>query len=105
MKSKENMKFFQENMSNEVSVINTSTLRQLWSVIEQTQSSLLLKLSNTDLVKRLLGELDNKKALSSEEVSTLRAYIYSKTILIRDLAQARLASSSVGLMFPRTRSY
>lgn len=78
-------------MNNELNAINTSTLRQLWSVIEQTQSSLLLKLSDTDLVKWLLGEMDSQKVLSSEEVSNLSAYLYSKTLLIRDLAQTRLA--------------
>lgn len=71
--------------------VNTSTLRYLWSVIEQTQASTLLRLNDTDLVKQLLKQLDTKKALSSEETCTLSAYLYSRIPLIRDLAIARLA--------------
>lgn len=71
--------------------MNSSTLRYLWSVIEQTQTSTLLRLNDTDLVKQLLKQLDTKKALTSEESSTLSAYLYSKTPLIRDLAIGRLA--------------
>jgi hypothetical protein len=70
--------------------VNSKTLRQLWFVVEQTQTSTLLGLGDTDLVKQLLEQLD-KKALSSEETNTMRAYISSKTSLIRDLALARLA--------------
>ncbi|BDA76118.1 unknown protein (plasmid) [Calothrix sp. PCC 7716] len=77
-------------MNNELKAINTSTLRQLWSVIEQTQSSLLLKLSDTDLVQQLLGQLNSQEVLSSEEVNNLSTYLHSKTLLIRDLAQTRL---------------
>lgn len=69
--------------------MNSSTLRYLWSVIEQTQTSTLLGLNDTDLVKQLLKQLDNNKALSSEQTTTIRAYLYSKTALIRDLAIAR----------------
>ena len=71
--------------------MNSSTLRYLWSVIEQTQASTLLRLNDTDLVKQLLKQLDTKKPLSNEETSTLSAYLYSRTSLIRDLAIARLA--------------
>jgi hypothetical protein len=71
--------------------VKSSTLRYLWSVIEQTQASTLLRLNDTDLVKLLLKQLDTKKPLSSEETNTLSAYLYSRTPLIRDLAIARLA--------------
>ncbi|MCX7593244.1 MAG: hypothetical protein N2235_05690 [Fischerella sp.] len=71
--------------------MNSSTLRFLWSVIEQIQPSALLEVSDTDLVKHLLKQLENKKALNSEENSTISAYLYSRTTLIRDVAMARLA--------------
>ncbi|NWF62575.1 MAG: hypothetical protein HXY43_25905 [Fischerella sp.] len=71
--------------------MNSSTLRFLWSVIEQIQPTALLEVSDTDLVKHLLKQLDNRKALNSEENSTISAYLYSRTALIRDLAMARLA--------------
>ncbi len=74
-----------------ISLLNSSTLRQLWSVVEETQSNTLLRLDDADLVKQLIGKVDSQKSLSSEESNTLMAYIYSRTTLIRDLAQARLA--------------
>ncbi|MBW4586165.1 hypothetical protein G7B40_024855 [Aetokthonos hydrillicola Thurmond2011] len=71
--------------------MNSSTLRYLWSVVEQTQTNTLLKLNDTDLVKQLLKQLDASIALTSEETTTIRTYLYSRTTLIRDLAQARIA--------------
>ncbi|MBD2495841.1 hypothetical protein [Nostoc sp. FACHB-280] len=73
-------------------VVNSKILRQFWAVVEQTQSSTLLGLSDNDLVKLLLGQIQSNKVLNYEETLNLTDYIYSKTLLIRDLAQARSAS-------------
>lgn len=69
--------------------MNSSTLRQLWSVVEETQSSLLLRLSDTELVKQLLSQLESRNSLSNEEAIAISGYIHSRTSLIRDLALAR----------------
>lgn len=69
--------------------MNSAILRHLWSVVEETQSNVLLRLNDTELVKQLLSQLASKKILSSEEIDTVSLYLYSKTSLIRDLAQAR----------------
>lgn len=69
--------------------MNSSILRQLWSVIEETQSSLLLRLSDTELVKQLLSQLESRNSLSNEEAIAISGYIHSRTSLIRDLALAR----------------
>lgn len=69
--------------------MNSSILRHLWSVVEETQSNVLLRLNDTELVKQLLSQLASKKILSSEEIDSVSLYLYSKTSLIRDLAQAR----------------
>ncbi|BAY96749.1 hypothetical protein NIES37_06860 [Tolypothrix tenuis PCC 7101] len=74
-----------------VCLVNSKILRQLWSVIEQTQTSTLVGLSDTDLAKQLLGQVDSKTALSREEKNSLSDYIFSRTQLIRDLAFARSA--------------
>ncbi|MDZ7960379.1 MAG: hypothetical protein RMY34_21270 [Aulosira sp. DedQUE10] len=71
--------------------MNSKTLRQLWSVIEQTQTSTLVGLSDTDLAKQLLEQVDSITALSCEEINSLTAYIFSRKQLIRDLAFARSA--------------
>ena len=73
--------------------ITSSTLRQIWSVIEETHASLLLKLSDAELLQQLLIQLADKKQLNVEEICDVRAYIYSRIPLIRDGAQARLAQS------------
>lgn len=66
--------------------MNALMLRQLWSLIEELQSSTLLKLSDAELVAQILQRLEAKKNLSVEDNSLVSAYIYSKTSLIRDLA-------------------
>lgn len=73
--------------------ITSSTLRQIWSVIEETHASLLLKLNDADLLQQLLIQLAEKTQLNVEEVCDVRAYICSRIPLIRDGAQARLAQS------------
>lgn len=70
--------------------VTPSTLRQVWSVIEETHASLLLKLSDAELLQQLLIQLVDKKQLNVEEVCDVRAYIYSRIPLIRDDAQERL---------------
>lgn len=70
-------------------MMNRSTLRQLWSVVEETHSNALLRLNDTELVKQLLSQLNSKTTLTNEEMVTVSVYLHSKTSLIRDLAQAR----------------
>ncbi|MEJ1934969.1 hypothetical protein [Nostoc sp. NIES-3756] len=71
--------------------VDSKTLRQLWSLVEQTQSTTLLRLSDSDLVKQLLTQLDSQQVLSSEEINSVNSYLWSRTNLIRDLAIARSA--------------
>ncbi len=65
------------------------TLRQLWSVVERTPASLILSLSDADLIHKLVGQLENQRRLTTEESSTVKVYIRSRTCLIRDLAEGR----------------
>ena len=71
--------------------MEVSRLRQLWSLIEQTQTHILLQLSDNDLSEQLLKQLENREPLSSEQIPTITTYIRNKTSLIRDLAEARKA--------------
>ncbi|MEC4818299.1 MAG: hypothetical protein SAK29_34260 [Scytonema sp. PMC 1069.18] len=71
--------------------MNTSTLRQLWSVIEETQTSTLLNFNDKDLIQQLLKQLQHQKLLNNEELNTISTYLSSKVLLIRDIALARLA--------------
>jgi succinate dehydrogenase flavin-adding protein (antitoxin of CptAB toxin-antitoxin module) len=90
IESKENIKFFPNRSEMRYSTMEVSTLRQLWSLIEKTQTNTLLQLSDPDLVEWLLGQIEKRKSLSLEENNILTTYIRSKSSLIRDLAEARL---------------
>ncbi|OKH35573.1 hypothetical protein NIES2119_20200 [[Phormidium ambiguum] IAM M-71] len=64
-------------------------LRQIWSLIEDTQSNILLKLDDASLVQWLLRQLTNQGSLSNNDADILSDYLHSKLTLIRDLAQER----------------
>ncbi len=64
-------------------------LRQLWSLIENTHSQVLLRLDDTSLVHLLIKQLENRNHLDGREADILTDYLYSKISLIRDLAQQR----------------
>jgi hypothetical protein len=74
-----------------LSPINSSKLHQLWTVIDETQTNILLGFSDTELIQQLLRQLEGRGLVSYEEVSTISAYIGSRVPLIRDLARARMA--------------
>jgi hypothetical protein len=71
--------------------MKSSTLRHLWTVVEEAQTSILLKLSDTELVRRLLGQLETQYYLSPEEAEAISDYILARATLIRDVAQSRRA--------------
>ncbi|MBE9163801.1 MULTISPECIES: hypothetical protein [Microcoleaceae] len=65
-------------------------LRQLWSLIETTQATLLVNLDDDTLVQWLLKQLKANSALNGNETDVLNEYIESRLSLIRDLAEERL---------------
>jgi hypothetical protein len=74
-------------------MLSAILLRQLWSVVEETQAMVLLRLSDTDLVGQILSQLQGRRPLTPEEALILKTYLCSRTHLIRDIAQARLAKA------------
>lgn len=66
-----------------------SMLRQLWSLIENTQASLLLDFDDSSLVNWLLDQLNTQKSLNHQESGAFSDYIRSRLALIRELAQQR----------------
>lgn len=66
-----------------------SILRQLWAIVETTQSNVLLKLDDASLVQWLLKQTKTKALLDQTETHVLSNYIYSRLTLIRELAQER----------------
>lgn len=64
-------------------------LRQLWTLIEKTQTGILLHLDDSSLVQWLLRQLRTERSLNGQESDAVSSYIYSRLPLIRDLAQER----------------
>ena len=70
-------------------------LRQLWSLIETTQATVLVTLDDATLVQWLLKQLTANSTLNGKDTDLLDEYIQSRLSLIRDLAQQRLAPESL----------
>lgn len=64
-------------------------LRQLWALVETTQSNILLSLDDSSLVQWLLRQVRSERSLDHHELDALSTYIRSRLPLIRDLAQGR----------------
>jgi len=69
--------------------MDSAILRQLWSAVEDTQTSILLRLSDSELIEHVITKLDNRQPLDRAEMTDVSAYLRGKTALIRDLAQSR----------------
>lgn len=65
--------------------MDSSTLRLVWNVVEETQDIDLSALPDTALVKLLLQRISRKVLLNGEEVCALYDYISARTRLIRDI--------------------
>ncbi len=69
--------------------MNPLVLRQLWSLVETTQSSVLLSLDDDSLACLLLKQLRSQRSLNHQETDHIATYIHTKLPLIRDLAEHR----------------
>lgn len=69
--------------------MSPSMLRQLWSVVETSQSQMLLNLDDNSLVQWLLKQLKTQRSLDHDEASACTHYIHSRLPLIRDVADSR----------------
>ncbi|MBS0015733.1 MAG: hypothetical protein KFF72_05100 [Arthrospira sp. SH-MAG29] len=70
-------------------------LRQLWSLVENTQPSQLVSLDDDSLVQCLMGRLKSQSSINGHDWDMLYEYINSRISLIRDLAEARLSGESM----------
>jgi phosphoenolpyruvate carboxylase len=66
-------------------------LRQIWGLVETTQTQVLLNLDDDSLVQWLLRQLHNQRSLNSQETHLLSDYLESRLPLIRDVAHSRHA--------------
>ncbi|QOV22205.1 hypothetical protein [Anabaenopsis elenkinii] len=64
-------------------------LRQLWSVVENSQTRILLQMDDTSLVQWLVKQTTKQALLDPQEADCLTDYIESRLNLIRDIAYER----------------
>ncbi|NEO85191.1 MAG: hypothetical protein F6J87_13220 [Spirulina sp. SIO3F2] len=64
-------------------------LRQFWSLIENTHSSVILSQDDSSLVTWLITQMKRQPGLEAETPACLDDYIRSRTTLIRDIVEAR----------------
>ncbi|MFM7471206.1 MAG: hypothetical protein LVS60_12395 [Nodosilinea sp. LVE1205-7] len=65
--------------------MNPQLLRDLWSLVDQSQSSYLLALDDNGLVHWLVDQFRLSQPINKAESDQLKVYIRSKVPLIRDL--------------------
>lgn len=66
-----------------------ATLRQFWSIVENTQPGIILSQDDSSLVEWLMAQMRQRQTLASDESVGFNEYIRSKTTLIRDLVATR----------------
>lgn len=71
--------------------MNSTSLRQFWSMVGQIQTSVLLELSDRELKIRLQEQWEQNYCMSAPEMKLVQEYIQAKMPLIRDLAEIRWA--------------
>jgi hypothetical protein len=64
-------------------------LRQLWSIVENSQTKTLLQMDDASLVQWLVKQTTKQVLLDPNETDYLSDYIQSRLTLIRDLAYER----------------
>ena len=70
-------------------MLNLTTIREIWSKVEATDTATLLLLRDEELVQQLYQQVETRLAFSDQESEALTAYLGSKVTLIRDLADSR----------------
>jgi hypothetical protein len=70
--------------------VTPKVIRQLWSIVESTQTVTLLQMDDASLVQCLVKEMNMQVLLDGKEKDFLNDYVHSRLNLIRDMAQERL---------------
>ena len=64
------------------------TLRLVWTVVENIQPSIISELSDVQLIRQVLYELQRLVCLAPDESHVLTEYLGNRTMLIRDIVQS-----------------
>lgn len=72
-------------------MLKFTTIREVWSSVEATDTETLLKLDDTELVGKLEQQVASRSVLTTDDLNILQSYISTRIPLIRDLAYSRLS--------------
>ena len=73
-----------------LNIINPLRLRQIWTLVESSQASLLVRLDDPDLEQWLMRQFTKDQTLSPSESQAMTHYVNSKLPLIRDMAEQKV---------------
>ena len=72
-------------------VVNTTIMRQLWSIIGENSGKTLVGLNDSDLLNHIISKLSSQQNLSSEDCGLISTYLSSRILLIREMAEYSLS--------------
>ena len=70
--------------------LDIKIIRMIWDFVETSNPYTLLKLSDRELIQKLLKQVDSTTPLSLENNQLLCQYVSLRTLLIRELAYAKI---------------
>jgi len=65
-------------------------LRQIWSIIESSQASMLIRLDDVSLEQWILRQFRSYQVLNATESQAISQYVHTKLPLIRDVAEQKI---------------
>ena len=66
--------------------MDSSMLRLIWTVIEETRNREMETLTDKALIQQVVQQVTRRILLNPEETGAVRSYVSSRTTLIRDLS-------------------
>ena len=72
--------------------LDTRILRVMWMLVETSNPYNISKLSDGEIIRQLIQQVQTISSLSFEDSQILSKYIGSRTALIRDLAYSKIGS-------------
>lgn len=70
--------------------LNPLRLRQIWTIVESSQASMLVRLDDPGLEKWLMRQFSKDATMSVMESQAVNHYIHSKLPLIREMAEQKV---------------
>ena len=70
--------------------VNPLRLRQIWTLVESSQASLMVRLDDPGLEQWLMRQFSKDQTLSASESQAMTHYVHSKLPLIRDMAEQKV---------------